>query len=135
MSLLLILRCERKRASKDAGHHASIAERASETRRSMNAFVYMLRCSDGSYYVGSARGCSREQRLAQHQAGSFGGYTSTRRPVTLVYSETFERVEDAVAAERKLKGWSRAKKEALARGDFSALRRLASRRAGKDVRR
>jgi putative endonuclease len=93
----------------------------------MNAFVYILKCSDGSYYVGSARG-SLERRILQHNAGSFGGYTFDRRPVTLVYSQDFERITDAVAAERKLKGWSRAKKEALIAGEFNRLPGLAKSR-------
>ncbi|MER2196519.1 MULTISPECIES: GIY-YIG nuclease family protein [Methylobacterium] len=95
----------------------------------MNAFVYMLRCSDGSYYVGSARGASLDKRLSEHEAGTYPGYTSRRRPVTLVYAEQFERIADAVAAERRIKGWSRAKKEALIRGDWDDLRMLARRPA------
>lgn len=93
----------------------------------MDAFVYILRCRDGSYYVGSARG-SLERRILQHNAGTFGGYTFDRRPVVLVYSENFERITDAVAAERKLKGWSRAKKEALIAGDFDKLTELSKSR-------
>ncbi|MDE2229095.1 MAG: GIY-YIG nuclease family protein [Alphaproteobacteria bacterium] len=90
----------------------------------MSAFVYILRCSDGSYYVGST--CAAlEQRLAQHNDGSFGGYTFRRRPVSLVYHQEFDRITDAIAAERQLKGWTRAKKEALIRGDVEALRMLA----------
>lgn len=82
------------------------------------------RCADGSYYVGSTRS-TLEQRVAEHNAGKFGGYTSSRRPVELVYHESFTNAVDAVAMERRLKGWSRAKKEALIRGDFAALKRLA----------
>ena len=89
------------------------------------AFVYIVRCADGSYYVGSTR-TSLEMRIAQHNDGSFGGYTTTRRPVTLVYSQWFDRITDAIENERKLKGWTRAKKEALIRGDFAALQRLAA---------
>ena len=69
----------------------------------MNAYVYILRCADGSYYVGSTR-TSLEERLAQHDAGSFGGYTARRRPVVLVFQQDFDRVTDAIAAERQLKG-------------------------------
>ena len=90
----------------------------------MGAYVYMLRCADGSYYVGSTR-ASLEQRVGQHNAGTFDGYTKSRRPVELVLSQFFERITDAVAAERQIKGWSRAKKEALIRGDFEALKVLA----------
>ncbi len=92
----------------------------------MNAFVYMLRCADGKYYVGSTR-ASLDQRVAEHNAGTFGGFTSSRRPVELVHHQEFERITDAIVAERQLKGWSRAKKEALIDGDFDAIRRLASR--------
>ena len=90
------------------------------------AFVYILRCADGSYYCGTARQ-GLEMRVAEHNAGTPGGYTSTRRPVVLVYSEWFQRITDAIAAERQIKGWSRAKKEALIRGDFGALRELSKR--------
>ena len=89
--------------------------------------VYIVRCADGSYYTGTARG-GLERRIAEHNAGTFDGYTSTRRPVTLVISQWFERIVDAIAAERQVKGWSRAKKEALMRGDFDALSELARRR-------
>src|SRR5206468_4724198 len=90
------------------------------------AYLYILRCADGSYYVGTAR-LGLEQRVAEHNTGIFGGYTASRRPVTLVYSEWFERITDAIAAERQLKGWSRAKKEALMRGDYKTIQALARR--------
>ena len=78
----------------------------------MGAFVYILRCSDGSYYVGSATGDDLSKRIAEHQTGAYLGYTWSRRPIRLAWSEHFERVTDAIAAERQIKGWSRAKKEA-----------------------
>jgi putative endonuclease len=90
------------------------------------AYLYIVRCADGSYYCGTARH-RLEKRVAQHNAGHFGGYTATRLPVTLVFSEWFERIADAIAAERQIKGWSRAKKEALMRGDFELLRTLSKR--------
>jgi putative endonuclease len=93
----------------------------------MSAFVYILKCRDGRYYVGTTRG-SLEQRFAEHNAGTFGGFTKSRRPVQLVYSEAFERITDAIASERKLKGWSRAKKEALIAGDYNSLRQLSRNR-------
>jgi putative endonuclease len=96
------------------------------------AFLYILRCQDGSYYCGTARQ-GLELRVAQHNAGEHGGYTATRRPVELVYSEWFARITDAIAAERQVKGWSRAKKEALMGGDFSSLRILARRKGRKSV--
>jgi predicted GIY-YIG superfamily endonuclease len=87
----------------------------------MTAFVYILRCSDGSYCVGSTRS-SLEARVAEHNAGTFRGYTWSRRPVEFVFHESSERITDAIAAGRQLKGWSRAKKEALINGDTSAGR-------------
>jgi putative endonuclease len=90
----------------------------------------MLRCADGSYYVGSATGEDLNPRIEQHQTGSFPGYTSKRRPVTLVWSEYFDRITDAIAAERQIKGWSRGKKEALIDGDWSRIQLLAKRGAG-----
>jgi len=97
----------------------------------MSAFVYILLCADRSYYVGSAIGDDLTQHIAQHNSGFYGGYTSTRRPVQLAWSQHFERITDAIAAERQLKGWSRAKKEALIRGDWSSVQNFAKRRAGK----
>ena len=94
-----------------------------------NIYLYILRCSDGSYYAGTARQ-GLERRVAEHNAGYFGGYTARRRPVTLVFAECFERVDDAVAAEQQVKHWSRAKKEALIRGDFVQLQELAKRQGG-----
>lgn len=91
------------------------------------AFLYILRCSDGSFYIGTTR-AALEMRIAQHNAGTFGGYTATRRPVKLVFSQWFDNVTDAIENERKLKKWSRAKKEAFVRGDFAALRELSARR-------
>jgi putative endonuclease len=90
----------------------------------MTAIVYILRCADGSYYVGITRG-TLDDRVAQHSAGNYDGYTARRRPVILVFAQEFERITDAIAAERQLKGWSRAKKEALIRGDYDALPKLA----------
>jgi putative endonuclease len=96
----------------------------------MGVYVYMLRCADNSFYVGSATGDDLSPRIAQHNAGSYPGYTSTRRPVVLVWSEYFDRITDGIAAERKIKGWGRAKKEALIRSDWAEVGRLSRRRAG-----
>ncbi|BAT57906.1 GIY-YIG nuclease superfamily protein [Variibacter gotjawalensis] len=74
------------------------------------AYVYILKCADGSYYAGTARD-GLQRRVDEHNAGSFGGYTALRRPVALVFSQWFERVTDAIAAERQIKGWSRAKRK------------------------
>jgi putative endonuclease len=92
------------------------------------AFLYILRCSDGSFYIGVTR-TTLDIRMAQHNAGVLGGYTATRRPVTLVFAQWFDRITDAIENERKLKKWSRAKKGAFVRGDFAALRQLAVRRS------
>jgi putative endonuclease len=92
------------------------------------AFLYILRCADGSFYIGTTR-TALEIRIAQHNAGTLGGYTATRRPVTLAFSQWFDRITDAIENERKLKKWSRAKKEAFMRGDFTALKELSARRS------
>jgi putative endonuclease len=90
-------------------------------------WFYILCCADGSYYVGTSRSDGLETRISQHNQGIFGGYTAKRRPVTLAYSAHFDRITDAIAYERQVKGWSRAKKEALIRGDFEGLHRLSQR--------
>ena len=95
-------------------------------------FVYILRCADGSYYTGSARD-GLDKRIAEHNSGRYGGYTAKRRPVTLVYSQEFQRITEAINAERQIKGWSRAKKESLIRGDFDALPFLAKRKPKQKV--
>jgi putative endonuclease len=92
------------------------------------AFLYILLYADGSFYIGTTRD-ALEARIAQHNAGTFGGYTAIRRPVTLVYSQWFDRITDAIENERKLKKWSRAKKAAFIRGDFTELRQLSARRS------
>ena len=89
-------------------------------------YAYMLRCSDGSLYVGHTD--NLEVRLAQHQSGAFEGYTAKRRPVQLVWMDTFRTRDDAFQAERRLKKWSRGKKEALIAGDIERLRALSPRR-------
>jgi len=91
------------------------------------ADLYILRCSDGSYYVGTARN-GLAARIAEHNSGALGGYTAARRPVALVFSQHFERITDAIAAERQMKGWSRAKKEALMAGEWNSVQKLARRR-------
>jgi predicted GIY-YIG superfamily endonuclease len=91
----------------------------------MAAWTYMLLCADGSYYVGCTT--NLDERYGQHLAGTFGGYTAGRRPVTMVWAEEFQTIHDAIDAERRIKGWSRAKKAALTNGDWAAIRRLASR--------
>jgi predicted GIY-YIG superfamily endonuclease len=89
----------------------------------MPFWTYMLQCADRTLYVGQTD--NLEVRLAQHQAGTFKGYTERRRPVHLVWAaETPER-DEARAFELRLKGWSRAKKLALIRGDWDSISSLA----------
>ena len=106
----------------------------------MEYLVYILRCSDGSYYVGSTQNI--EQRLKAHHDGRAAMYTWSRRPVVLVFSEPCVSESAAVRRERQIKRWSRAKKEALISGDMKALhdlsrrrkiRRLAEHNAGKST--
>jgi len=82
-------------------------------------WAYMLRCADGSYYVGHTDDLSA--RIAAHQSGLIEGYTRKRRPVAMVWSQDFPERDQAFRAERQIKGWSRAKKEALIRGDWDAI--------------
>lgn len=89
----------------------------------MAFYAYILRCNDGSYYTGHTD--NLELRLAKHTTGELGGYTAKRLPVELVWSETFESRAAALAAEQQIKGWSRAKKEALIAGDWQRVSRLA----------
>jgi putative endonuclease len=91
------------------------------------AYLYIVRCSDGSLYIGTTR-TALEIRIAQHNDGTFEGYTRSRRPVVLVFSQWFDRITDAIENERKLKKWTRAKKEAFIRGDIASLQMLARRR-------
>jgi putative endonuclease len=97
----------------------------------MKAWLYILRCRDGSYYVGTTR-ANLEARVNEHNAGAYNGFTAKRRPVDLVYSQIFERIEDAIAMERRIKGWSRRKKEALIAGDFDRLKAHSRRASNRD---
>ena len=94
------------------------------------ASIYILLCADGSYYTGITRR-SVEERFSEHANGLIPGcYTFFRRPVVLVHSEYHERIDEAVATERRIKGWSRAKKQAYMRADYERLSQLAKRRGG-----
>lgn len=92
----------------------------------MKGYLYILLCADSSYYVGSTT--NLEVRIAAHNAGDGGDYTARRRPLQVAFSEEFETLHDAFLAERQVKGWSRAKKEALIRRDFDALVELSRNR-------
>jgi putative endonuclease len=92
----------------------------------MGFWVYILRCRDGAYYTGHTEDV--EARVAQHQCGAIKGFTSSRLPVTLVWCGELPTREEAIASERRIKGWSRAKKEALIAGDWERLSILARNR-------
>lgn len=97
------------------------------SRRLDGASIYILQCADGSTYTGITRR-SVEERVSEHAQGLIAGcYTFTRRPVKLIFAEHYDRIADAIAAEQRIKGWSRAKKEAYIRGDFAGLAALAKR--------
>jgi predicted GIY-YIG superfamily endonuclease len=89
----------------------------------MTFWTYLLRCADGSYYAGHTD--NLEARVGQHLAGRGSDYTARRQPVTLVWSQDFTARIEALEAERRIKGWSRAKKEALIVGDWDKLSLLA----------
>jgi predicted GIY-YIG superfamily endonuclease len=82
----------------------------------MSFWVYILRCADNSYYTRHTD--NLEERIAKHEAGTIEGYTSTRLPVGVVFSEEFPTREEALRCERQIKGWTRKKKEALSRRDW-----------------
>jgi len=83
------------------------------------AWMYILECSDNSYYVGSTK--DLERRLSQHQEGTGSRYTSGRLPVQLVYCEEYDRVSDAFYREKQVQGWTRRKREALINGNPELL--------------
>jgi predicted GIY-YIG superfamily endonuclease len=92
-------------------------------------WVYLLRCADGSYYAGHTD--DLDKRIGEHTTGACGGYTATRLPIELVFSQECPTRIEALAFERQIKGWRRAKKEALTRGDWAEISRLAKNRSGK----
>ena len=98
----------------------------------MTAYVYMLRCSDGSFYVGSTRDLAI--RLHQHQIGLGAEYTSTRRPVELVWHEEHENVGLAFSREKQVQNWGRAKRLALIDHDYESLPGLAKKDFGRPAR-
>jgi len=91
----------------------------------MSFWTYILRCADGSYYTGHTDDLDR--RFAQHQTGEIDGYTHSRRPVELMWSQDFASREEALAAEMRVKDWSRAEKEALFKSDWDDLSAAAKR--------
>ncbi|MBB6124386.1 TrmH family RNA methyltransferase [Sphingobium subterraneum] len=89
----------------------------------MSFHTYMLKCGDGSYYVGHTD--ALETRIAQHKKAEIPGYTASRLPVELLWTQDFGTREEALAAEQQIKGWSRKKKEALIDSDWSTLKALS----------
>ncbi len=89
----------------------------------MHGIMYILRCSDGTYYVGSTS--NLERRLNEHQNGLGANYTKKRLTVELVYFEEYARIDEAFYREKQIQRWSRKKKEALIKGDIEELPRLA----------
>lgn len=89
----------------------------------MDFFLYILECADGSLYIGHTDDLDR--RMEQHDQGNGSSYTATRRPVKLIHTEAFETRYEALTMERKLKGWSRAKKLAYVAGDWGKVSALA----------
>jgi predicted GIY-YIG superfamily endonuclease len=89
-------------------------------------FVYIVQCADGSFYVGHT--ADLEERVKLHNEGRGALWTACRRPVVLAYQERQASEERAIARERQLKHWTRAKKLALIAGDTTTLKSLAKRR-------
>jgi putative endonuclease len=89
-----------------------------------NYYVYIIECKDKSFYTGVTN--SIEKRISEHNIGiDSNSYTYYRRPVKLVFSQHFANIDDAIRAEKQIKGWSRKKKLALINGDFDLLKELA----------
>jgi putative endonuclease len=92
-----------------------------------NYGVYILKCSDNSYYTGVTS--NFDKRIVEHQLGKHpNSYTFRRRPLELVYFEVFQDVNQAIAHEKQIKGWSRAKKKALIEGNWEKIMELSKRR-------
>ena len=89
----------------------------------MKAYTYILKCSNGSYYVGSTKDLTR--RLKQHQSGEGANHTKKYLPVELIYFEEYTRIDHAFYREKQIQKWSRRKKEALISGDTNLLSDLA----------
>ncbi len=89
----------------------------------MKGWMYILKCSDGSYYTGSTN--NLKLRIQQHQKGEGANYTKKRLPITLIYFEEFQRIDEAFYREKQIQGWSRKKKEALINGFHEKLPELS----------
>lgn len=90
-------------------------------------FVYILKCSDDSYYVGVTSNLVK--RITEHQSGKhIKSYTFKRRPIRLVYFEEYNDVRHAISREKQIKKWSRFKKEALIKNEYDELPNLSKKR-------
>ena len=89
----------------------------------MAFWTYILLCADGLYYTGHTD--NLEYRIGQHQSGQIEGFTSSRLPIRLMWSQDFPTRFEALDAEMRIKKWARAKKEALIRGDWEAVSHFA----------
>jgi len=87
-------------------------------------FVYIVECSDSSFYTGVTNNLDR--RIAEHNSGLIKGYTSKRLPVQLVFSQRFSDINQAIKFEKQIKGWNRKKKKALIDGNFDLLIELSN---------
>ncbi len=88
-----------------------------------NGYLYILKCSNNSYYTGST--IDLERRLNQHKTGMGANYTKKHLPIELVYVEEYDKISDAFYREKQIQGWSKKKKEALINGDFNKLKELS----------
>ena len=112
--------------SESRGAPISLLNYGRRWHRRLVPWVYILRCADGSFYVGHTT--DLDGRVQTHNDGRGGRYTAARRPVSLLYFEQFASVSAAIARERQVKRWSGRKKDALVRGDTAALTALSRRR-------
>ncbi|GMU19070.1 MAG: hypothetical protein AMXMBFR12_02620 [Candidatus Babeliales bacterium] len=96
-----------------------------------NFYVYVLKCSDGSYYAGHTDNI--ETRIAEHNSGIYPGYTQKRLPVDLVYMQEFASRDEAFNAEHQIKKWNRKKKEALIENDWNCLKLLAKKKFNESI--
>ena len=93
----------------------------------MAFYIYILSCIDNSYYVGHTDNI--DQRISEHNIGLYSGYTSTRLPIKVLHVQEFGTRDEAIIAERQIKGWNRKKKEALINGDWETIKLLSNKKS------
>jgi len=91
----------------------------------MGGYTYILECADGTYYVGST--ADLERRLQEHADGEGSAYTACRLPLTLVWCDQFSRIDEAFRLEKRLQGWSHAKRKAFIEGGMDAVKGWSAR--------